>query len=253
MDSNLLLAVALALAFSLVYLLLVYFSDANPEPRGVVLTTFILGVLSVIPVIVVAVPALIFLVPVLTVGEGLTANLTRSTGMAFLSAAIPEEFFKWLVVVLYCARHKEFDEPMDGLVYGSIASLGFATLENVVYVSLGEVKAHAGLWLAIIRGFTAVPMHACLGAIMGYFVGQARFATSGKALLYLLSLVVPIFFHGVYDLGAMALPGALNPDTGSPLVALLCAAMVLGSLLAVVIWTLILVWRLRATQFRQAA
>jgi RsiW-degrading membrane proteinase PrsW (M82 family) len=92
--------------------------------------------------------------------------------MAFLSAAVPEEFFKWLIVVLYCARHKEFDEPMDGLVYGAVASLGFATFENVVYVWVSEVSTQAGLQVALARGLTAVPMHASLGAIMGYFVGS---------------------------------------------------------------------------------
>ena len=58
---------------------------------------------------------------------------------------------------------KEFDELMDGIVYGAVASLGFATLENIMYCIDG------GLSVVAIRALTAVPAHASFGAIMGYY------------------------------------------------------------------------------------
>ena len=64
-------------------------------------------------------------------------------------------------------RNRAFDEPMDGIVYGVVASLGFATLENILFVFNG------GMSVAVSRAFTAVPLHAFVGAIMGYYVGQA--------------------------------------------------------------------------------
>jgi RsiW-degrading membrane proteinase PrsW (M82 family) len=58
---------------------------------------------------------------------------------------------------------------MDGVVYGAVASLGFATLENILYVTPN------GFAVAAARAFTAVPGHALLGVIMGYYVGRAKF------------------------------------------------------------------------------
>lgn len=245
MDQNLLISGSLAVIPSLLLVLFFYVMDANPEPRSVLLMTFFLGILIVIPVLAVALPTLFLIVPMLALGDGLSADFSRSAGMAFLSAAAPEEFFKWLVLIYFCSRHHAFDEPMDGIVYGAVVSLGFATFENITYVLMAGENAFT---LAIVRGLTAVPVHASLGAIMGYFVGQAHFAKSGKWFLYTLSLVVPIFFHGVYDLGAMALPATLDPATGSPMLTVLCLALVFGTLVLLIVTAITLVFRLRATQ-----
>ncbi|MEW5725188.1 MAG: PrsW family glutamic-type intramembrane protease, partial [Thermodesulfobacteriota bacterium] len=162
-------------------LLLWYFHsrDVYPEPARVVWATFGLGVLSTIPVLLADLPlgaAVEALGGLNPYAEGLSHSL-------FL-AAIPEEFFKYLVLVLYAARHKEFNEPMDGVVYGVSASLGFATLENILYVSQG------GLGVAVMRAVTAVPSHALMGAIMGYYVGRARFAPLGRRALTFKALAV---------------------------------------------------------------
>ena len=141
-------------------LLIWYFHsrDVYPEPPRVIWATFGLGVLTVIPILMVALPVAKLL------GE-FENPYVHGLNEAFFTAAIPEELFKFLVVALYCARHKEFDEPMDGIVYGAVASLGFATFENVLYVAQG------GAGVAILRALSAVPGHACMGAIMGYFAG----------------------------------------------------------------------------------
>ncbi|MBL4632977.1 MAG: PrsW family intramembrane metalloprotease, partial [Kofleriaceae bacterium] len=145
--------------------LLVWFfhrRDLYPEPARVLWTTFFLGVLTVIPVLAVVYPYSQYM-------ELVEDPFLSGAVTAFAGAAIPEEFFKYLVVVFYCARHKEFDEPMDGIVYGVVASLGFATLENILYVSDG------GYTVALLRALTAVPGHALTGAFVGYFIGQAKF------------------------------------------------------------------------------
>ena len=143
------------------FLLLWYFHsrDVYPEPPRVIWTTFGLGLLTIIPTLALALP-----VAVLLENRAAEAPYFLGFSKAFVAAAMPENFFKFMVLLLYCARHNEFDEPMDGIVYGVAASLGFATLENVLYVAKG------GLSLAITRALTAVPGHAFLGAIMGYYV-----------------------------------------------------------------------------------
>src|SRR4029450_10832400 len=68
----------------------------------------------------------------------------------------------------------EFDEPLDGVVYGVAVALGFATLENFLFV------ARLGLGVAWMRALFAVPAHALFGATMGYYAGRAKFDQGGK-------------------------------------------------------------------------
>jgi RsiW-degrading membrane proteinase PrsW (M82 family) len=195
--------------------------DTFPEPSRVLWATFGLGVLTVIPVLAVA-------LPVATQIKGVEDVVLAGFLKAFLTAAGPEEFFKFLVVVLYAARHREFDEPIDGIVYGAVASLGFATLENVLYVSSG------GLGVAILRAVTAVPAHAFMGALMGYFVGQAKFRPAERAKLLALGYFVPFVVHGLYDWPLLSMKGedaAAGGEGGHP------------AFLLVTLVTLVIAWR----------
>ncbi|WP_224250097.1 PrsW family intramembrane metalloprotease [Hyalangium gracile] len=173
---------------SLLLLWYVYARDKNPEPRGMLLKTFLLGALICIPV-----------VPVAMLLEGMGQGMAGDMwGSAFvkgvLGAAIPEELFKFLVLRAYVWRKHHFDEPLDGVVYGATASLGFATLENILYV--GE----HGVGVAVLRAVTAVPGHAFTGVVMGAFLGRARFAEPEQRTgLLWAGLGAAIFLHGAYD------------------------------------------------------
>lgn len=185
MHALLLLASALVPA----WLLLWYFwsRDAHPEPRGVVLRTFLWGAFICLPVVPVA-------SGLEALGAGAAGTWSRALVQAFLGAAIPEELFKFLVLRLWVWRQEAFDEPMDGLVYGATASLGFAALENLLYVGSG------GLHVAALRAFTAVPGHALTGAILGAYVGQARFGPpQARARTLAAGLAVAVALHGAYD------------------------------------------------------
>ena len=173
---------------SLLLLWYFYSKDKYPEPPHVLFTTFFLGILTIIPVLCVALPMLFF------VANRLENPYAYGIAIGCLSAGIPEELFKFTVLFYYCMRHSEFDEPMDGLVYGVTASLGFATLENILYVTNG------GLSMAIGRALTAVPMHASVGAIMGYYCGRARFSPASRGRLLLLAWFVPMLLHSLYDI-----------------------------------------------------
>ena len=186
--NNLYITVPAAILPSLLLLWYFYSKDKYPEPPRVVFTTFFLGILTIIPVLCVALPVLIYIV------KPLSDPYAYGIAKGCLGAGIPEELFKFTVILFYCMRHSEFDEPMDGLVYGVTASLGFATLENVLYVSNG------GMSTAIARALTAVPMHASLGAIMGYYCGRARFAPANRGQLLFLAWFVPMLLHSLYDI-----------------------------------------------------
>ncbi len=164
--------------------------DANPEPPAVVIKVFLLGGLVTGPIV----PVAMFLE---SLGARALGAWEHAAVSAFLGAAIPEETFKFLVLRFWVWRQKEFDEPMDGIVYGAAASLGFAALENILYVSGNG----GGFSTALLRALTAVPSHALTGVVMGYFVGRARFAPEGeRGDLLGTGLLAAIALHGAYDL-----------------------------------------------------
>ena len=173
---------------SLLLLWYVYARDKNPEPRGLLLKTFLLGALICIPVVPVA-------MMLEGLGQGMAGDMWSTAFVkGVLGAAIPEEFFKFLVLRAYVWRKDHFDEPLDGVVYGATASLGFATLENILYVG-----SH-GLDVAVLRALTAVPGHAFTGVVMGAFVGRARFAEPGQRFgLLWAGLGAATLLHGAYD------------------------------------------------------
>ena len=216
-------------------LLLVWYfhrRDLFPEPGRVIWTTFGLGV-AVIPGVLLAA------LPVGKMLEGIPDPFVAGFLGAFLTAAIPEEFFKLLVVRVYAARHPAFDEPMDGVVYGAVASLGFATLENVLYVATG------GIGVAALRAFSAVPAHAFMGAIMGYYVGRAKFHPEERRRALVMAFLVPMLLHGLYDFPVLSLRELV--DRGLPTEP---AAMLLPISLAafITLW----VWAIRGLRKSRA-
>jgi RsiW-degrading membrane proteinase PrsW (M82 family) len=113
---------------------------------------------------------------------------------AFVLSALVEEFGKWVVLIAAVYHWDEFDEPLDGVVYGVAVALGFATLENLLYVS------RLGLSVGWARALFAVPAHALFGGTMGYYAGRSKF-DHGTALWRdrALCITIPVIFHGLYN------------------------------------------------------
>lgn len=224
-----------------VILLLRYFytRDLHREPRAVLWKTFVLGILSILPAVLIGV--------ILTVVKPRFSSIAwAALYEALLIAAIPEEALKFLVIRVYSARQRCFNEPMDGLVYGATAALGFAVLENAIYVLSG------GWTVALMRAFTAVPMHAACGAILGNAVAQARFGPAKRSAVWN-GFASAVALHGLYDFGLIAIvmladqPGVPEgTSAGAQMLALLALAAVV--LIGAVIWTLRSVRRLRSQQ-----
>ena len=196
---NLLITVTLSFIPSLLLLRFLYKRDINPEPRSVLLKTFWLGFILAIPILIVTYP----LAPLMW---RIKNPMLAAMYWSLFCAAIPEEFFKFLVLTKYCTRNHAFDEPMDGIVYGVTASLGFATIESMMFIS------RVGWEAAISRALTAVPAHACFGVVMGYFVSQAHFNLKKKLSIWF-GLLAAIFLHALYDYPLVVNQiWKLNPD-----------------------------------------
>jgi len=122
----------------------------------------------------------------------------KALALAIFIVAPAEELGKFLVLRLITWKNRHFNYSYDAIVYAVFVSLGFAALENVGYVF------SSGIVTAVVRMFTAVPGHACYAVFMGFFYSKAKDASitgkSGKCFInILLSIIVPILIHGVYD------------------------------------------------------
>jgi RsiW-degrading membrane proteinase PrsW (M82 family) len=156
--------------------------------------TLVLGALTCIPLCLISVPIINSLETFLSGGA------SGAAWQAFVFVALPEELVKFLVLVLYGLRRPDFRRAMDGVLYGLAASLGFATIENIMYVS------SYGFGTAAVRALTSVPGHALWGGIMGYYAGQACFSGIGNSWrFWVLALLVPVALHGLFDFPLMAL------------------------------------------------
>lgn len=164
------------------------------EPLKYLIITFILGTLTAVPVLLIG-----QMLGEYTHSSAYANTLIEKIIYAFIVVAFTEELMKYLVLRIYNYPHPEFDEPYDGIMYGVAVSLGFAAVENVMYV----VGSSAGneFSIGVLRMLTAVPGHAMFGVMMGFFVGKAKFAkTPTQTVVYrLLGLFVAIMLHGLYD------------------------------------------------------
>ena len=112
---------------------------------------------------------------------------------AFVCAAFPEEFCKLLLLYLCIWKNPHFDEYYDGLEYAAFVGLGFAGIENVMYIMTG------GLGLALGRGIFAVPAHFFFAIFMGFFFSLARFRYERRKIFLFLAYIIPVVLHGIYD------------------------------------------------------
>ena len=181
-------------------ILLLFFtlSDRFKEPKGTVLLIFFLGFLICLPAGILNALSHDFFYD----GSKYSENLTSS----FLGPAWAEELLKFSILYFIVLKRDEFNEPMDGLVYGVVVSLGFATYENYTYVyewaeiiakEKGFNFAELSYLIALARSYSAIPMHGLNGAVMGYYFGMYVFTSNKKYLI--LCLALPYVFHGFYN------------------------------------------------------
>ncbi|MCR5208514.1 MAG: PrsW family intramembrane metalloprotease [Eubacterium sp.] len=203
---------ALSCLPSIVLLSYIYKKDkADKEPFGLLLTLFVLGALVCFPVA--------FIESVMeNINPFAQGSLLYNVFSNFLGVALIEEGGKFIVLYLVTHKNKNFNCLFDGVIYSVVTSLGFATLENILYV------AQYGFATAVIRAVTAVPGHMFFGVLMGCFytmwhLGKSLTDTEKQyhslgyidepvkdknSIAYksqlLSALTAPVLVHGMYDL-----------------------------------------------------
>lgn len=177
-----------------VLMFLVYKCDRRePEPVSLILKVMGLGMLTIIPAVICEL-----------LGEGLLSFFLSEDSVVylvlsnFLVIGLSEEFWKRLVIRTYIWKKHEFNYRFDAIVYCVASSLGFALLENILYVF------RYGLGTGIARALLSVPGHCTFAVFMGFFLGDAKLyeirGDKARAKRYMaLSLWIPLALHGFYD------------------------------------------------------
>ena len=125
-----------------------------------------------------------------------TQTLLDAVKLSFLGAAIPEEIAKFLMLWLFVRKSRCFDENVDGIVYASVVSLGFAAVENILYL---VTNYESWISVGITRALFSVPGHFFFGVLMGYYYSLFRFYPAAGRKVKWLVLGAPILAHGLFD------------------------------------------------------
>ena len=201
-----------AAAPALLIMYLVYRHDLNKEPIRMLAIAFLGGVLSIFL-------SLLFSTPLSMLKWQMPPAFIVSFYDAFFLAAIPEELAKWLIFYWLIRKAKDFDQYYDGILYAIFISMGFALVENILYVLQG------GLSTAILRAVLSVPGHMLFAIPMGYYLSLSKFQQGALATKYQwLSILIPVALHGTFDFILMYADA--KKDTNAALVILLFLAFV---------------------------
>jgi protease PrsW len=180
------LTLTLATLPGLLIAVYIYYKDIHePEPHRYLIWCFIFGMIS-------TAPAMFLERWGMSLGYDESPDLWTTFVFAFVVVAGSEELVKFVFLRGYIYPKKDFNEPLDGIVYTVMIGMGFATLENILYASYG-------LETTIVRAFTAVPAHAAFAVIMGYYVGLAKFDKARELQYLAQGLIAAVVLHGAYD------------------------------------------------------
>ncbi|WP_435334828.1 PrsW family intramembrane metalloprotease [Haloarchaeobius sp. TZWWS8] len=149
-----------------------------------------------------------------------TSSLLGGLIYFFLIVGPGEEVVKWLAIKMYPYRRPEFDAVIDGAVYGAVAGLGFATIENVVYITsnvdtaTGMQLLNAGTSIAAVRAF-AGPGHVIYSAVAGFYLGLAKFNREYYGPIVVKGLLLAVLFHATYNTTVSHVPQLLAAQFAS--------------------------------------
>lgn len=178
---------ALAILPVIVLMIYVYKKDKyEKEPVGMLIKAFLLGILSI---------------PLALCYDEIFAEMLPGKTVffeAFFQAGIPEELAKWGLFMLFIWKNKNFDEFFDGIVYACFIGLGFACVENIMYVFDSETYNDA-IHTGVMRALLSVPGHFLFAVIMGYYLGLAKFKKNERSKFLTFSILFPIIAHGLFD------------------------------------------------------
>ena len=210
---------------SIIWLLFYLRKDVHPEPNRMIIKIFFFGMLATLPIIAFTVLAEIFNFSK-TINNFLSSSIYLRILYIFIGIALIEEFLKYLVVKGKVLSNPELDEPTDVILYMIIAALGFAALENLLYLfptlsSVSYTAVYSGA-----RFIGATFLHALCSGAFGYFLALSIYKTDKRRMFLFIGLFIASFLHGLYNFSIMEMTGILSLLI--PIVILICLAIFLS-------------------------
>jgi RsiW-degrading membrane proteinase PrsW (M82 family) len=178
----------------LFWLWLIYSRDKyRPEPRRLVIRTFLLGIAVAVPVAIAEVFVGRPVIPATMNIQNATLTTGQALYLAFVVAGLIEELAKFIIVRFTVYHSPYFDEPIDGIIYASAVALGFASIENVGYM------LSAGWQVILVRGWFTALGHVIFTPFWGYALGRRALAQGRGSSLVVAGLLGAIGLHGTFD------------------------------------------------------
>ena len=195
--------------------IIIWKSDRFQEPGKFLLASFLLGVSIILPLDLLIMITEHHLAPLLgldleayrewTAGgykdEGAIAPIAEHVFQSFFRAAFLEEGIKFALLIFFCVRLSDLNEPMDAIVYGAAIGLGYAAIENVGYLMSSNYDEAWSIEMVKVR-YYALIMHMGFGVLMGFLLSQNLFEERSvfkRRLMLIMSLALPVTFHGIYN------------------------------------------------------
>lgn len=207
MDYIIILYIIFGILPSLTWLSYYLRKDAHPEPKRMIIKIFLWGALITLPVFFVQI-GLAYLLAKMNLNPAINSLIYW-----FLVIALSEEFFKYLVIKMKVINSPHLDEPLDIMLYMVIAALGFAALENILYLfsPVGQMSFNQlvdrTLVISFIRFIGATFLHTLCSAVVGYSLAISFCEAKKKRLTLASGIIMAMLLHGVYDFSIMTLDG----------------------------------------------
>ena len=210
MDYKIFLYILFGILPSMAWLFYYLRKDSHPEPKGMIIKIFLWGALITIPVFFIQIGMRRIL-------DGFElSSFTYSLIYWFLIISLTEEIFKYLVIRLRVVGSPHLDEPVDFMIYMIVAALGFAAVENVLYLFAPieglafNTIVNRAVVVSIIRFIGATFLHTLCSAVIGYAIAISYCDMKNKFLEIGLGIFTAVLLHGLYDFSIMTLDGYLK-------------------------------------------
>ena len=195
--------------------IIIWKSDKFPEPGKFLVASFLLGVSISFPLHLLIMISEDHIAPLLGIDlDTITAwnegawkeddavyPAAARTFMSFFRAAFLEEGIKFALLIFFCVRLSDLNEPMDAIVYGAAIGLGYAAMENLGYLNSGDLETAWTLSIVKVR-YIPLVMHLGFGVLMGWLLSLNLFEERSpfkRRVMLILALAVPVVMHGSYN------------------------------------------------------
>ena len=201
---------------SLIWLFYYLRKDLHPEPKRMILKIFLYGAFITIPVFFIQVGLSGLLRQLQSFALFASFPLLIEMIKWFLIIAFTEELFKYLVVKSAILNNSELDEPLDIMLYMVVAALGFAAVENILYLVLPldnmpfDVVFQTTATISFIRFVGATFLHTLCSALVGYFLALSSLRQKRHGTFITIGLALATLLHGLYNISIITLKSPLN-------------------------------------------